>query len=141
MFKKLAIILSAVIVMCSVQYFSAEPLFYEFMNESGSYEIYLENYSSSADIVMLNDISTYKTLSNISGESCRVRGHVTKEEILNSFNARLVFEENHANGTSYYAYAQTIKYRTIVRGENINLHVFVGENGIKVGSPIIFGSF
>lgn len=141
MFKKFAVILSSIIVIYSVGYFPTVPLFYEFIDENTSYEIYLENYSSSSSIVMLNDINTYKTLSNISGESCRVRGHVTKEDIISRFNAQLVLVEKHEGGTSYYAYAKTIKYIATVGGKKVNLHVFVEKNGIKVGSPIIFGSF
>ena len=141
MLKKFAVILSSIIVICSVQYFPNRPLFYEFIDGKSGYEIYLENYSSSADIVTLSDINTYKALSNISGESCRVGGHVTINDIFNRFNAQLVLVENHEGGTSYYAYAQIIKYKATLQGKTVNLHVFVGENGIKVGSPIIFGSF
>jgi hypothetical protein len=54
--------------------------------------------------------------------------------------AKIIFTEQIEEGTSYYAYSPTIKYRTKIKNKIINLQIFVGK-GVKVGSPIIFGSF
>ena len=71
---------------------------------------------------------------------------IEKQEFeLHSFllemGARIVFSEKTDKKVCYYAYSPKIKYIERVNNHNINLHIVIGENSVKVGSPIIYGSF
>lgn len=64
------------------------------------------------------------------------------EAILAALGARVVKEERAAGVTSYYARAEGLPYSLRLFGEQVNLQVAVREDGkVKVGCPVIFGSF
>lgn len=112
-----------------------------FSDYSNTYEVYEYSNSSSASIQPVSH-SEYKFAFNKYGESCQIEKSVfSVNDILNSFSANLIKVEKLAHGTSYYAYSPNIKYRIQLQGQYINLHVFDGEDSLKIGSPIIFGSY
>lgn len=135
MFKKIACFAFCIIIIVGVWLTSATPIF---ANYSNTYELYIGSSSSNAKIVSAG-IKEYPFIKNVKGESCIV--DCTVENVISDFNAVVIFTEQTAEGVSYYAYSKDLKKSKILRGEEINLHVFVGKDYVKVGSPIIFGSF
>ncbi len=107
---------------------------------SGRHEVYLKSNSSNAQTVCVEADCVKRYISK-SGEAVLILNDVSIEEILKEFCASLSFFEETEEGVSYYAYSRKIKYRKILNGKVINLHIFKGKNGTKIGSPLIYGSF
>jgi hypothetical protein len=49
--------------------------------------------------------------------------------------------EETEEGINYYAYTEKLTTEKIIRGKKINLHIFIGESEVTIGTPIIYGSF
>ena len=79
------------------------------------------------------------TLTEICGESAEYSS-LDIERFLKSVNGEIIFVETLSDSVNYYCKAD-LPYSVSLYGETINLHICVRENGIKVGSPIIFGGF
>ena len=79
------------------------------------------------------------TLSDICGE-CAEYSSLDIESFLKSVNGEIVFIETLADSVNYYCKAD-MPYSVTLYGEEINLHICVKKNGVKVGSPIIFGGY
>ena len=136
MFKKLTIALLSICLIINIAIFNNQPIFSQFNDQC---EVYLSN-SSNGQIVYA-DSKTYPFISGIYGESVTInKEDFALQDFLSNMQAKIIFTEQIDEGISYYAYSPTIKYRTKIKNKIINLHVFVGA-GVKVGSPIIFGSF
>lgn len=126
------------IVVSIIFLINSTSLFYSF---NGKNEVYLKNNSSVANIVSVKGEKVKKYISK-KGEAIFIeKEELSPIKIMEEFNAKLVFLEKIDEGVSYYAYSKDIKYVKWVRGEKINLHIFIGKNGTKIGSPIIYGSF
>ena len=54
--------------------------------------------------------------------------------------AEIIFTEELSDSVNYYCKAN-LPYKVKLYGEEINLHISVRENGVKVASPIIFGGY
>lgn len=141
MFKKLFISFLAVTLIFCVFNIGSKPVFAEITDSFNGYEIYTANYSSTEKVVTLSAKKDYYTVAKKCGESCRVREDVDKDSVFKALNATLVFCEETENGINYYGYSRNIKYKTEINGKTVNLQVFVCKDYVKVGAPIIFGSF
>ena len=117
---------------------SQQPLFYGYAN---TFEISTLSYSSNASFYTVEE-REYRFTFNRTGESCEIftLGR-NVQEILSDFSAKTVFIEETAEQTSYYAYSDKIQYLKIINGKKVNLHISVSSEKIKMGSPVIFGSF
>ena len=69
------------------------------------------------------------------------KGEIDIEKILSDFEAEILFVESIKEGQSLYAYSKKIPYYKTISGRRINLHLFVTKELVKVGTPLIFGSF
>ena len=78
-------------------------------------------------------------LDNVCGESTEYK-ELDIEQFLSSVNGKIIFSESAAGITSYYCSAD-LPYSVVIDGTEINLHIAVCENSVKVGSPIIFGGY
>jgi hypothetical protein len=117
---------------------NSTSLFYSF---NGKNEVYL-GYNSSASKIVSVKGEKVKNFISKKGEAIFIENEkLSPIEVMERFNAKLIFIEQIEEGVSYYAYSKDIKYVKRIRGEKINLHVFIGEKGTKIGSPIIYGSF
>lgn len=77
------------------------------------------------------------------GESCTAVyiGDKSAEEIFAELGGKILFSETTEAGVSYYGYSEKIRYRKKI-GENVvNLHVFKGKDDLKIGTPLIYGSY
>lgn len=118
--------------------FNDKPIFRNYSNE---YEVYLNSASSTAQIKKVG-ISDFYFIKNLKGESA----YINKNEFdllsfLTEFNAEILFLETTEQGVSYYAFSPKIKYQTTLNNQCVNLHVHISEQVVKVGAPLIFGSF
>ena len=135
MLKKLFCTIIAAAVLVSAWAAASVPVFKDF---SDVFEVYLEDGSSNAKIVHSDEKSFIMTFSR-TGESCKTTR--SEKEILEYFNAKVLFTEQTCEGTGIYAFTEKIKYRENVCGKTVNLHIFVGKTQTTVGSPIIYGSY
>ena len=137
MFKKVLAVIFALACVINVRIANAKPLFSDYAD---SFEIYLDGQKNGVKIVRTTN-QLFPFISGVRGESFKTDADsFDLESFLTSFEANVVFIEEINEGTSYYAYSPKIEYRKQVLGQEINLHVFVG-NQITVGAPIIYGSF
>ena len=137
MVKRISVILISLILVLGLFFFNRVPAF----SLSSSYEVYLESYSSSKSILKV-DSESYKFIIGVKGESaCLESEGFNLAEFLDMVGARLVFSEQLSGVTCYYAYSPKIKYLESVNGNLINVHIAVTKSYVKVGAPIIYGSF
>ena len=85
-------------------------------------------------------------LHDIQGESVTITKPITEKEaflgqVLNDYNACVLWEETCANTTSYYCYSSRIQGGVDVGGRRVNLHIAFGDERVKLGTPLIFGGF
>ncbi|MBO7149581.1 MAG: hypothetical protein J6V71_01680 [Clostridia bacterium] len=138
MLKKCMVIFSSIVLIIAMFCIGNMPLF---TNKSGSYEVYLENSSNSQSIINVN-IRDFALIFNKKGESVYIENKGFElHNFLCEMKANLLFIEEIDGKVSYYAYSPKLKYMQRVKSHNVNLHVVVGESMVKVGSPIIYGSF
>ena len=130
--KKLYITILALIIICYAYLTAIDKI--ELLN--GKKTTYLQSSSSLAEIVYGEEIAFNKT-----GVSVELNENILIEELLDFFNAKLIFTESTMEGISYYAYSKDLKRSTILNGKRINLHVHYSGKNVVVGTPIIFGSF
>lgn len=138
MFKKLivAIVCLATILLCA--FVSNRPVFEKFSSE---FIVYLSKNSSNANFINSSKLN-YPFISNRFGECfSSSNNEVDIQNIINEFSAQLVFCESTDYGESYYFYSKEIKYLQLINGNKVNLHIFVGKDKIKIGSPIIYDSY
>lgn len=116
---------------------SRAPLFAEF---SDTFELYLKKGSFDSYITTVG-IEDYRLSGDVEGEGCTVKEGITAEEIMRAFSATVVFGEETEDGISYYCYSENIRYRENLKGKEVNLQIFESSRGIKIGAPLIYGSF
>ena len=63
------------------------------------------------------------------------------KEIIDRYQAVVVFYEKTGDIESYYAYAPSLGQGVCVEGKLINLHIVFGKTQAVVGTPIVFGGF
>ena len=137
MFKRIGAILLAALCLLSVGGANKTPIFKDYATE---FEVYIGEATSAAQIVSVTE-SDFRFVSSVCGESFKAeKEDFNLEKFLSEFSARIIFTEEIAEGVSYYAYSPKIKYRQTVKGQTVNLQVFIGKQ-VTVGAPIICGSF
>ena len=112
------------------------PIFEDY---SDSTEVYTCKSGSLCTVTTVENFR-FPLLSGVKGQSAVIKEDFDFKEFLKKFDAKIVHEENTEFGVSYYAYSPKIKYCELVCGKRVNLHVFTGSQ-VKVGSPIIYGSY
>ena len=138
MLKKCLCVIFALVVVALVSVYNGKPLFYE-MNKN--YLLYTADNSSLA-FQTVSDKPFYPFMAKVKGESCKVeKSGFNVDDFFKGYGAEILFVESVDGVISYYGYSKDIKFLTKIKGELINLHVAVAENGVTIGSPIIFGSF
>ena len=106
-----------------------------------SYAFFCGDTSKNCREVQVNGNAVFKklTLNDICGE-CAEYSYLDIESFLKSVNGEVVFVETLSDSVNYYCKAD-LPYSQVLYGEVINLHICVKDNGVKVGSPIIFGGY
>ncbi len=138
MFKKICLFISCVLVLSSIYHINKTPIFKDYATK---YEVYLNSPDSTANFIMV-DQPNFCFLSGVKGESFKTEKNTFDlESFLKDFSANLVFLEEIEQGVSYYAFSNKIKYRTTLHNKTVNLHVFINDTMVTIGSPLISGSF
>ncbi len=106
-----------------------------------SYSFFVGNTSKDCREVRAdgNAKLTRLMLSGVCGESA-LYSKFDFEDYLKSVNGEIVFVETLADSVNYYCKAD-LPYSVKLYGKEINLHVCVKQDSVKVGSPIIFGGY
>lgn len=136
MFKRYFIVFLSVAFMLSLYFTVNKPLFSDYAD---IYELYLKENSSIAKIVNADKYS-FPFYFSVKGEACVVKCGDEKN-IIGDFNAETVFTEEIKDAVIIYAYSEKIPYEKIVNGKKVNLQIVKRNDVIKVGSPLIYGSF
>ena len=135
--KLLSVMLAAGALIAALALLSVKPCF-----ESGqNYTFFCGDTSKSCREVVVdcNPAVARLGLFDVCGE-CAEYDKLDLESFLSSVNGQVVFTETLSDSVNYYCKAD-LPYSTILYGEEINLHVCVRKNAIKVASPIIFGGY
>ena len=136
MFKKCALSFALIFCALLIVLLNTTPIFSGYANY---FEVY---YGDSAGQIHTVDYKEYFLSNNIKGESVTFqKTNFSLDDFLKDFKAKIKVTENIESGVNYYAYSKKIPYRQKVYGKTINLQIFVGEQTVKVGAPMIYGSF
>jgi hypothetical protein len=137
MAKRIFTCIMAGICLCSVYFLNKTPIFSGYAE---SYELYIASASSSAKIITVSE-KIFPFVFNVKGQAITIdKKDFDLTAFLNEFNANIVASDSFACGIVYYAYSPKIKYKKKVGEHTVNLQIYLGEQ-VKIGSPIIFGSF
>ena len=136
MLKKFICLALSFLTLYSLKVVSAKPIFSAF---SSSFEICIGE-KSNGSFYTVNNLS-YGLFNGITGESCTVDENYTEEYVISFFNAEKVFVERVENLTITYYFSPSINKVEIINGKKVNLQTCKSNNYLKVGSPLIYGSF
>ena len=106
-----------------------------------SYTFFCGDTSKNCHEVQVNGNAKLRklALNDICGESAEY-SKFDFDSFLNQVNGEVVFVEELSDSVNYYCKAD-LPYSVTLYGEEINLHICVKSDGVKVGSPIIFGGY
>ncbi len=136
MFKKISVSLISIIILAFLWFASQTPIFGKYAKRR---EVYLFPYTSTP--ITVDRITQGLTFIKY-GEACEISNEdFDLDDFLSEFDAKRVFSESFNGKLSIYAYSPKLKYKQAVKGKTINLHVVISDQIVKVGSPIIYGSF
>ena len=99
-------------------------------------ELYL--YSPSSQATIKRELTLTDVLF-LQGESGRVTDVLSA--VLEKYSATVLFQEKGEGYTSYYCYSTKLNRSIVLDGKNINLHIVEYDDGLRVGTPIIFGGY
>ena len=135
MFKKAVTLFLASLVIFVFCIINNQPVF---KGRAKQFQVYVQDSISSQ--ILTVDEYEYCFLSGVKGLSFTVHT-IDLAGFLHDYNAKILFTEQLEQGTCYYAYSPKIKYKQEVNKKVVNLQIFVGEQRVVVGSPLIYGSF
>ena len=136
MFKKIFaffLFLLSLLTLINFKYYNNASVFKDESNLS----LYASKNSSRIVLLQNNDF-----LRTIKAETCTFsRQEFDLEQVLIKYDARLVGIEKIDEGINYYCFSEKIKNRQTVGNLKVNLHIFVGESIVKLGSPYIYDGY
>ncbi len=110
-----------------------QPLF----EDGANYEFYCG--TSSAQIVLSKNPYLTKLIRlDVRGECAHYEGDCY-QKLAERYDAKLVFCEEAAGVMNYYLYSPELGRSILLNGEEINLHIAVGNGQTAIGTPLIFG--
>lgn len=137
MIKKSLAIISSILIISFFYFSSFTPVFDDYASE---HELYLSAGSTGETITVTT--AQYYLYSGICGESCKIeKADFDLDRFFLEMDAKVVFIEKVKGVVSYYCYSPCVKYKKLLYGKVVNLHVAVAESQVTVGAPIIYGSF
>ncbi len=129
---------AAALVLCAVTALPDRLAF----NGGERYTFYVGNTSKNCRVVSCTASEaalTRLTLQDVCGESATF-STLDIDGFLKSVNGEIMFEERLDDSVNYYCTAD-LPYSVELYEKTINLHICVREDGVTVGSPIIFGGY
>lgn len=137
MLKKTFCAILSVLLLAAVWTASGRSVF-ENVGDNGRFYFY--NSSSLAGSVKTDDFCVAAYMLR-TGESVTIDESEDYRKIFSEFDAQLVFTEEIEEGVSYYGFSEQLKYKKVLNGKVVNLHVFVGKDYTVAGTPIIYGGY
>lgn len=137
MLKKILITLTIIFSLICCWQLNSVPVFGKYANK---FEVY-QGKSGSLCEISTTDRFGYSLKFFKTGESCVINCDIKPARILKDFDARIVKIEKIEQGVSIYAYSSKLRHSVIIDGKTVNLQIFCGKEQIKVGTPLIYGSF
>jgi len=135
--KKVSVIIASLIVVMCLFIANRMPV----LDRANEYEIYLENYSTTEQIKKVKK-EDYKFILGVKGESFSLKNeNFCLDEFVKELDLHIVYEENLGEVVCYYGYSKKVKYLESIDGNLINVHIAVRNECVKIGFPIIYGSF
>ena len=136
--KRVLVTLCALAVTFILFYLNAKPVL---SGWGDKFEVYLLENGSNAQIISLTE-QEFLFYRDVTGESVELLGDsTTAMQIFDLFGAKTVWIERLEHGVSYYGYSDKIRYRKVISSQAVNIQVFVSNEKIVVGCPLIYGSF
>ena len=137
MIKKFSVLIASIILMLGLFISNRVPVF----DGLGQYEVYLGSYSMTDKIEKV-DKNGFKFMLGVKGESLTIDiDEFNLSDFLSKMNAKIIFTEELFDVVCYYGYSPKIKYLESMNGKLINIHIAISQQHVKVGCPIIYGSF
>ena len=99
-------------------------------------ELYL--YSPSSQATIKRELTLTDVLF-LQGESGRVTDSLSA--VLEKYSASVLFKEEGEGYTAYYCYSPKLNRSIVLDGKIVNLHIVEYDDGLRVGTPIIFGGY
>ena len=140
--RTLKFLITPVLAAVAVAAFAILPSRLCFKGGNG-YTFYCGTSSSDCREVTVSENAalTRLSLSNVCGEATTFDADCFDlDEFLGSVNGKIVFLEELSDSVNYYCTAD-LPYSVNLYQSEINLHVSVRKDGVKVASPIIFGGY
>jgi hypothetical protein len=135
LFKRFLVLAVCLIVFLSFSLIYSIPILSGYQKKVTSYFYSNSSLSVESDKIFL--LPSGKTGEEITLE----KDKVSVRKIISDYNAKILMTERIEEGISVYAYSDKIPFFKRVFGKKINLHIFIGKSYLKVGTPLIFGSF
>ncbi len=109
---------------------------------SESYTFFVGDTSKNCKEVTVSNSPELRmlTLSSVCGECAEYSSGFDFNEYLKSVNGEIIFTEALSDSVNYYCKAD-LPYSVKLYGEEINLHICVKKDSVKLASPIIFGGY
>ncbi len=137
-FKKIFIIISFIIffILISIIYNPYSILDY---SNSDKVTVYTCSYSSNA---IGKSIEKNKVIfqPNFTGVSFMIDSN-SVDVIMKEFSLKLIKTEKINEGESRYYYSKKIPVYKMIDNKKVNVHIFYSHSFVKVGIPLIYGSF
>ena len=138
MFKRIVCLFLVSVSLLFFFYANKKPVLSDF---SKTYEISIKNYSSAENLLTVSQ-AEFLAVYKVCGESVTLSiDDISESELIEKLHAIKVFE-NEINGEKHtYYFSYKIKYGVTLNGRTVNLHIALNGDKIKIGTPIIYGSF
>ncbi len=137
MLKKVSVIIASLLLVICLFIVNRVPV----LDRANEYEIYLESYSTTEQIKKVEK-EEYKFILGVKGESFSLKNeNFCLDEFVKELDLDMVYEENLGEVVCYYGYSKKVKYLETIDGNLINVHIAVKKECVKIGFPIIYGSF
>lgn len=131
---KIIVVFLLIVTVISVMYAAySQPKLLEYSEKVETYFI-----KDGSDCV-IKTVKRGETAFLKKGESCEIS--LSAEEILKKLDV-IVRRIEITNGiVSYYGYTKKFNYSVNLYGEIINVHIAAGNGVVRLGTPIIYGSY
>lgn len=135
--KLVSLTVAACAIIAIIAVCATKPCF----KDSKSYTFFVGDTSKNCREVHAdgNYALTKIMLSDVCGESAEYSS-LDIDKYLKSVNGEIIFTETLSDSVNYYCKAD-LPYSVKLYGEEINLHICVKKDRVKVGTPIIFGGY
>lgn len=131
-------VVAAIVVLCALAALPRRTVF----SGGEKYTFYVGNTSKNCRVVSCRPAEaelTRLTLREVCGESATFSS-LDINTFLEGVGGEILFKEEMDDSVNYYC-AADLPYFVELYGKTVNLHICVREEGVTVGSPIIFGGY